>query len=272
MVQNARKSSPSGASCRARGFRSTVALVLPPPLPHQVHVLQRVLDRVAVASADGGPIPIVVFGLDGTLYDNRPRTLQILLEYSEDVRSTDLELSDALSSLSLERIHRLLSATLRECDVVQGDVVHEITNFWHERFFSDDYATLDHPIPGAPGYVRALHEAGAMIVYVSGRDIPGMMLGTLASLRDDGFPVCAANIQAALKPDATQGDESFKRKVFRQVRKLGDVIAVFDAAPGICDTARGFFPEAEIAMVDTWRLEPPDPEAQVDLVGDFRMG
>ena len=245
--------------------------MLPPPLPHQVKVLQRVLDRVAVASADGGPTPVVIFGVDGTLYDNRPRTLQILIEYAEEVRSSDIELSDALSSLSLERIHRLLSQTLRECDVVQGDVVHDITNFWRERFFSDDYATLDHAIPGAPPYVHALHAAGATIVYLSGRDIPGMMLGTMASLRDDGFPVCSAGIQVVLKEDATQGDESFKRKVFRTVRKQGDVIAVFDSAPGVCDTARGFFPEADVALVDTWRLDPPDDEAEVELVNDFRM-
>ena len=235
-------------------------------------MLQRVLDRVAVASADGGPTPMVVFGLDGTLYDNRPRTLQILLEYAEEVRDEDVELSDALSSLTLERVHKLLSDTLRECDVVQGDVVHDITNYWHERFFSDDYSTLDHAIPGSVAYVRSLREAGAFVVYLSGRDIPGMMLGTMASLRDDGFPVCAPGVEVVLKPDATQGDESFKRRAFRSLRKLGDVLAVFDASPGICDTARGFFPDADIALVDTWHLEPPDPEAEVDLVGDFRMG
>lgn len=246
--------------------------MLPPPLPHQVQVLQRVLDRVAVASADGGPTPMVVFGLDGTLYDNRPRTLQILLEYAEEIRDADRELSDALSSLSMESVHRLLSETLREVDVVQGDVVHDITNYWHERFFSDDYATLDHAIPGGPSYLRALHDAGAIVAYVTGRDIPGMLLGTIASLRDDGFPVCAPAIELVLKPDATQGDESFKRSMWRKLRKLGDVLGVFDSSPGVCDTARGFFPDADIVLVDTWRLEPPDEEAQVEVVGDFRMG
>ncbi|NIS36013.1 MAG: haloacid dehalogenase-like hydrolase, partial [Actinobacteria bacterium] len=79
----------------------------------------------------------------------------------------------------------------------------------------------------------------------------GMLLGTIASLRDDGFPICAPGVELVLKPDATQGDESFKRKQWRTLRKLGDVLAVFDAAPALCDTARGFFPEAEIVLVDT---------------------
>ena len=214
---------------------------------------------------------MAIFGLDGTLYDNRPRTLQILLELSEELRASDREVADALSSLSLERVHYLLSDTLRECGVARAEVIRDVTSYWRERFFTDDYATIDHEIPGAHDYVRALHEAGASVVYLTGRDVPGMMLGTIASLRDDGFPVCSAGVQVVLKPDATLGDETFKRRAFRRLKPMGDVVALFDSSPAICDTARAFFPDADLCLVDTWHLEPPDAAARVELVNDFRM-
>ena len=50
----------------------------PPPLPHQLDVLQTVLERLE--SWEGNRSPAIVFDLDATLFDNRPRTLEILME------------------------------------------------------------------------------------------------------------------------------------------------------------------------------------------------
>ena len=157
--------------------------MLPPPLPHQVEVLQRVLDRVTVAAVDGGPMPLVVFGLDGTLYDNRPRTVQILHEYAE---VCDAEVADALRQLEPTHVHYLLSQTLREVGIHHADEVAEITSFWRERFFSELYLQWDGLRDGGPVYVTALLRAGAGIVYMSGRDTPSMLLGTMSRMRDGG--------------------------------------------------------------------------------------
>ncbi|MEM9074236.1 MAG: hypothetical protein AAGE52_37430 [Myxococcota bacterium] len=243
----------------------------PPPLPQQVEILQRVLDRVAMAAADGGHPPLVVFGVDGALYDSRPRTLQILLEYAEDIRHEDPEIADALSSLSLDRVHYLLSNTLRECGITHADLVRDVTSFWRERFHTDDYAILDEPNPGAVDYVRALHSAGGGIIYLSGRDIHGMLLGTVTSLRDHGFPVAEVGVQVILKPDATLGTDTFKRSALPLIGRSGDVLAVFDDQVSSCEIAKARFPEASVGLVDTWMEGPLTPGEGIEHVRDFRQ-
>lgn len=246
--------------------------MLPPPLPQQVETLQRVLDRVSMAAADGGPPPIVVFGVDGALFDSRPRTLQILLEFGEEIAPEEPEVSEALSVLNLERMHYLLSQTLRECGITHADLVRDITSYWRERFHSDDYALLDEPNPGAVDYVRAVHDVGGGIVYLSGRDVPGMLLGTITSLRDHGFPIAEVGVETVLKPDATLGTESFKRASLKRVGNRGDVMAIFDDQASSCEMARLIFPEADVGLVDTWADDPPpSSESGIATVRDFRL-
>ncbi len=246
--------------------------MLPPPLPNQIGVLQRVLDRVAVAAADGGPAPICIFGLDGVLYDSRPRTLQVLLEYAAEIRAEDPELAAALSSMTIEQVRYLLSDTLRECGVTHADVLRDVTAVWRERFYTDDYALLDQPTPGAVEFVRAIHGAGGSIIYFSGRDVPSMLLGTLTSLRDHGFPIASVGVQTVLKPDATLGTEAFKRRQFPRIGKLGDVIAVFDQDPMSCEQAKELFPNADVALVDTWHeADEQSDTTNISLVRDFRL-
>ncbi|MAC28294.1 MAG: hypothetical protein CMH59_17750 [Myxococcales bacterium] len=244
--------------------------MLPPPLPHQIEVLQRVLDRVSVAAADGGPPPLVVFGVDGALYDSRPRTLQILLEYAEDVEAEDPELAEALGALTIDHVHYLLSDTLRECGVTHAEIVRDVTSYWRERFHTDDYAVLDEPNMGAVDYVRAVHEAGAGVVYVSGRDVPGMLLGTVASLRDQGFPVADVAVELVLKPDATLGTEAFKRSTLPRLAHRGEGVAVFDDQTSSCELAQSIFPGADVGLVDTWLVEPP-ADASFAHIRDFRL-
>ncbi len=246
--------------------------MLPPPLPHQISVLQRVLERVAGDANDGGPLPILVFDLDGTLYDTRYRTLQILMEYVDEVRSEFPDVADALATLEVQRVRYLLTDTLRECGLTHPDLVRDVTHFWRERYFSDEYCEYDTPTEGAPEYVRACHEAGAGIVYLAGRDIPGMLLGTVVSLRDHGFPIAVSGAELVLKPDATMGDEAFKRGTLPLLGRGGRVVGFFDNEPANCNLARQLYPDAEVAMLDTQKVPgAPDHEDGVQLVSDFRI-
>lgn len=227
------------------------------------------LDRVSMAAADGGPPPIVVFGLDGCLFDCRVRTLQVLREYGESVRETQPEITERLSTLARDDIELLLSDTLRRCGLARADIVRDATSFWRERFHHDDYLDLDEPGVGALEYVRAIQDAGGGIVYLAGgRDVPGMLMGTVQRLRDEGFPIAEPAIELVLKPDATLGDESFARLVFKRLAQRGDIVGVLDADPGVCEHAHDAFPEADVVLLDVWELEPPE---NVHVVKDFRL-
>jgi hypothetical protein len=223
--------------------------------------------------AEAGEQPIVVFDLDGTLFDNRPRTLEILAEYAEEVRGEFPDVAACLDELSTERLHYLLSNTLREVGLTHVDVVRDITSFWRDRFFSDDYLTCDVPTEGAPEFVTACYESGAGILYLGGRDIPSMLLGTVASLRDNGFPFGVPGVQLVLKPDATMGDEAFKRSAIPTLGRLGTLVAFFDNEPANCNTAKEQFADAAVVLLETQKVPgAPDPDETLHHVTDFRLG
>ncbi len=213
----------------------------------------------------------MVFDLDATLFDNRPRTFEILMEWRELIIDEDPELADALATLEVHRVHYLLTDTLKECGIYRADLVKRISTFWHERFFTDEYIACDVPIEGAPEYVRACYEAGAVIVYLTGRDIPGMLAGTVAKLRDDGFPIAAAGTELILKPDPNFSDEAFKRTVLPTVDRVGDIIAFFDNEPANCNLAKAMFPEATVVLLETQKVPgAPRPDAGLEIMADFR--
>ena len=244
--------------------------VRPPPLPHQIEVLRRVL--ASVAEHPSKPAPAVVFDLDATLFDNRPRTLEILMEYREEVASIDPDLAEALLSLEVGRINYLLTDTLKTCGIYRSDIVKRISAYWHERFFTDEYVACDVPLAGAPEYVRACYEAGAVIVYLTGRDIPGMLAGTVAKLRDDGFPIAVAGTELVLKPDPNMSDEAFKRTALPTLDRVGDLIAFFDNEPANCNLAKAMFPDATVVLLETQRVPgAPEPDEDLEILADFRM-
>ena len=227
---------------------------------------------MATLHEEPGPPPLVVFDLDGTLYDNRPRTLQILRDYAEDVRAEYPDVAGCIETLDIESIRYLLSTTLKDCGLKHVDVVRDITHWWQERFFSDDFITYDLPNDGAPEYVNACHESGASIIYMTGRDVPGMLLGTIASLRDHDFPVAVAGVELVLKPDATLPDEAFKRAALPTLTRVGQVVGFFDNEPANCNIARQIFPDADVALLETQQVPgAPDADDGVHHVTDFRI-
>jgi phosphoglycolate phosphatase-like HAD superfamily hydrolase len=216
--------------------------------------------------------PAVVFDLDATLFDNRPRTLEILMEYREAVADDDPELADALLSLEVDRIDYLLTDTLKGCGIFRADRVKEISVFWHDRFFSDEYIACDVAMVGAAEYVRACYEAGAVVVYLTGRDVPGMLLGTVAKLRDEGFPIAVSGTELVLKPDPNMSDEAFKRGALPTLDRVGELAAFFDNEPANCNLAKAMFPSAEVVLLETQKVPgAPAPAEDLEVLADFRM-
>lgn len=236
-----------------------------------MHLLETVLGRISDVGSQG-VVPCVAFGVDGVLCDHRPRTVRILTEFAEAIAGASPEVAAALRDLTSADVRYLLSETLRDRGIT-GQVAREATHFWIERFFSDHYCSYDQPMPGAVQYVRACHEAGARVAYLATRDAPGMLIGTVASLRDMGFPVALPGVELALKPDGTMSDETFHHGFVPALHRAGDVLAFFDAAPASCNLARERFPGAEVVLIEAFPVPgPPEPAEGVRLLGDLRMG
>ncbi len=216
-----------------------------------------------------GP-PVVVLDLDGTLMDNRPRSVAILQDLGEMWRDHHPQASATLRASTNESLAYLLTDTLRRLGIVDPTLVAEAHDYWRTRFFSDEDLRHDVAIAGAVAFVRHCHTLGATIVYLTGRDLPMMGLGTFASIRTLGFPLGVAGVEFILKPDASMGDEAFKRMIAPTLARVGEVVASFDNEPANCNVFKEAYPDAEIVFVDTQHVPgAPALRGAMPIIGDF---
>lgn len=238
------------------------------PFEKQARVLGELLER---ASARGGPAPVLVFDLDGTLMDNRPRVVRILHELGENWSSRFPEAAACCTKATAELIGYGFQENLRRLGV-DPELHDEGFDYWKSRFFTDDALQHDIEVPGAAAFVRACYDAGAIIVYLTGRDLPKMALGSFASLRDLGFPIGVVGTELVVKPTFEMPDTAFKREVAPALSRLGRVVATFDNEPANCNLMLEFHPDSAALLLDTQAAPNPPPlDPRVLVVEDFRM-
>ncbi len=238
---------------------------------YQPRVLAEIAEQVTAARA-AGRTPVVVFDLDHTLYDGRPRTLVILAEFAATLPASQRRHADALRKLSVQGVAYLLKDTLAGVGITDPQVVAAAEAYWKPRFFSDAYVDLDVPLPGAAEYVRDLWRRGALVVYLSGRNAEAMLTGTTSSLQKWGFPVGVRGAQLVLKPTFAEPDETFKKASLDHITALGSVVASFENEPGNLATMAARWPDATPVFLDT-DFNPGgavhDPPASARWVGDY---
>jgi hypothetical protein len=238
------------------------------PPAEKTAFLRGIIERCA--RSEGKPSPVLVFDLDGTLMDNRPRTCAILHELGESWRTRHPALSERLRGSRPSDLAYLLTESLERLGVTQTDTIAEAEGFWRERFFADGYLAHDVPVLGAVEFVRVAYDRGASVVYLTGRDLPLMGIGSFRSLRDLGFPIGVAGTELVLKPDAGMPDEAFKRLEAPKLRRVGDVVAVFDNEPANCNVLLEQNPRAESVFIDTQHLPGAPPlDPRVKIIADF---
>lgn len=233
-------------------------------------LFERILSRCSRRTAKGPPV--LVLDLDGTLMDNRPRTCAILHDLGRKWKDSHPEAAQALLTCTPERLAYLLSDTLRRLRVADPALVGEATEYWRQRFFADDDLRHDVALDGSVHFVRDCWARGATVVYLTGRDLPMMGLGTFASLRTLGFPIGVAGVEIILKPDAQMADEAFKRMVAPTLARVGHVVASFDNEPANCNLFKEAYPDADIVFVDTQHVPGAPPlRDDVPVIGDFAV-
>lgn len=234
-------------------------------------VLSKIIARGA--RTPGRPPSVVVFDLDGTLMDNRPRSLAILNEIAAVWGDREPEVAKQLKTATPHGLAYLFHESLHRLGITRSDLVTEAEEYWRARFFRDEHLVHDVALPGSVAFAKACYEAGAVLVYLTGRDLPLMGLGTFRSLRDLGFPIGVAGTEVILKPDAAMPDEAFKRLAAPELARVGTVIASFDNEPGNCNVFLSTYPECDSILVDSQHMPGAPPLAPgVRVIKDFRRG
>ncbi len=243
----------------------------------EAEVLREVSKRVAETKARAGAQrqshPLVLFDLDSTLYEVGPRTHQILREWLDSSESAEFpRVREELRGLenqhvgySLKDTFEALGLDLERADVSDG--IASAKKFWLARFFSDDYLKYDHAYPGAAHFVREVHRLGAEIVYLTGRDEPGMGRGTRDALLRDGFPRGCERTHLLLKAAFGLPDLEHKQSACNYVREHGSLIASFENEPVNLVAIYEIFPEAMHVLVETVSSE----HAALPVQGLYRI-
>lgn len=235
---------------------------------HCPEILLSILQET-ISHAQSGRVPHVIFDLDDTVFDAGSRTRHILLGVAEkrDIREACPEFFDRLSTLSNDEIRYRVEDNLNMLGVTERWIREAATQAWWERFFH--MCDIDEVVPGAPQFVRKLHEAGASIVYITGRDRIRTEAATHASLAKHGFPL-DSRAKLILKPEASQCDFRFKREEVTGLAASDFIVAAFDNEPRHVNMFKEKIPEAHVVFVDRRHAGHPEvPHERVVWIRDF---
>lgn len=245
---------------RARGYD---------PL-HVSEANTRLLDALVAHARARGPGHVAVFDLDGCLFDTRPRQVRILRELAS---------REGLHPLYRVEPHHFRDWSLR------GTLLHagldpawvdahagRVRAWWERCFFTSEYVVHDHAMPGAVELVRAVHDAGLHVVYLTGRDV-SMAPGTEATLHRYGFPLAMERCTLLVKPDAPTDDTVFKEVALRRVDTMGTAALYLDNEPANVNMYRRVHPGAMVVFVETDHSPRPDePDPGIPWLRSFLRG
>ncbi len=232
--------------------------------------LRGLVARAQETSARGGR-PVVVFDLDGTLFDNRPRTLSILRELADTLGGTHPEITRAIMEIDAANLVYGITDSLARHGINDEGIWARAIAFWRSRFFRDEYLVHDVPLPGAAAFAEELWSAGATLLYLTGRDLPEMSVGSWVSLREHGFPIGRVGTELVCKPAFDLPDEEYKRDIAPRVARLGEPIASFDNEPANCNAFLRAYPAMSSVFLATQHAPSPPPlDAGVVTLRDFR--
>jgi hypothetical protein len=220
-------------------------------------VLRKVVNRVK-AVLEAKKLPIVVFDLDSTLFDVSKRSYEILREWlAHPETQTFRDTQDGLSDLKSTDLKYSLEELWEARKMPHGKHPYDhhfkhAKQFWRKRFFGPEYLKHDQPTHGAIEFVKQLHELGAKIVYLTGRDVPQMAFGTFDQLKLHGLPIEMPRTRLMLKPKRHHDDIEFKSAAAKAISEWGEVVASFENEPkNLVAMAKAFGPETMNIFIQT---------------------
>ena len=111
---------------------------------------------------------------------------------------------------------------------------------------------------------------GATVVYLSGRDSPGMLVGMFCIASRAWISGGLTNTAVVLKPDFETPDAAFKEDACRFMAELGEVVSTIDNEPGNVNLFHRQFPDAINVLIHT-NAAPgaPEPVEGLSHIDDF---
>jgi hypothetical protein len=238
-------------------------------------LLRQILGQIKNISENGGK-SLAVFDLDSTLFDVSPRLQRILLDFAENPENQKKfpESVQVLKTIQTQRSDWGIKQSLIRSglDNHSTEFHQAVRQFWIESFFSGRYLKYDLPSDGAVDFVNQVHEAKCEIVYLSGRDQPGMEKDTRQVLQSWKFPLDDQASRLVLKPQKGMDDAKFKRDWFLEIPD--DVytrIWFFENEPMNVNLIRQHLPNIEIVFFESTHAGKAEPPSDLPKILHFLL-
>lgn len=216
----------------------------------------------------------VVFDLDSTLFCVSPRTQHILRQLGNDRAFADRHAQAAQVLRSIEVLptdYSVRQVLARTGLPFSSELAEDVRSFWRRHFFSNLHLDKDILYPSAKEYVTHLHDLGARIIYLTGRNEISMRRGTIETLRRSGFPEFTDS-QLFMKPSDAQTDEHFKLTKFKELSPQFDHIWFFENEPLIINEIHQALPQIHIVFVNsTHSGKAMPPQGLRTVAPDYRV-
>jgi hypothetical protein len=240
-------------------------------------VLGQVVDWARKDVSERNLTPVLLLDLDSTLYEVGSRTYRILREWIDSAESRAFAgVRDRLAPLRADQIGYSIPDTFGGLGLSLSDPAiraarDSAMKFWADRFFTNEYLAYDVAYPGASEFVHQVYDTGAEIIYLTGRDEPGMGKGTRSRLLQDGFPFERDRTHLLLKRAFELDDLEHKSAAAEYVKKTGNLIGSFENEPPNLIALSDLFPAAMHVFVDTiYSDRPATPKAGLYRITGFR--
>lgn len=174
--------------------------------------MQDALADIRTRVANGEKVK-VVFDLDDTIWDGRPRTTELARRYDAD-HGTHL-----FDNLTLDQVGKDGYETARNAGLSRADA-KAFNTYWKSRAFTDEMAQFDAPIPEIDDLAQQAHDAGADVVYLTGRP-EAERETTRGELQRMNLPG-ADDGHLIMKPTLNQPTADYKVAEFKKMLEPGD--------------------------------------------------
>lgn len=211
----------------------------------------------------------VIFDLDSTLFCVSPRTQAILrkLGHQRDFTERFEEVSKILRDIEVLPSDWGIRSVLERSQVNGSmELFKEMRNFWRNHFFTSHFLDRDEIYPSANEFVRHLHELGADILYLTGRNAGSMKTGTIKMLQHWGFPYFD-DCKLFMKPSDVETDEGYKANILIDLVKQYDHVWFFENEPVIIEQVRAKVPQVRIVFVNSVHSGRALPPVDLPTIG-----
>lgn len=221
----AEKPEASGNSTARRGRATTEAFDAAPGVDGRQFLAQKVVEIRARVQA--GQKVVVGFDIDDTLVDTRPRTIEIARRFAAQHGPPhgplDAGQADAFARLTPAGVSHLPAHTARGLEVPLH-VEQAFVEFWRQHFFTPALHGFDAPMPAMKKVVEQLRDAGADLLYLTGR-WGALAATTREQLAAHGYPD-ADEHHVVTRPDDVPTTR-FKVDYLKRLKLDGQHVALY---------------------------------------------